>query len=281
MARYQVTLAYDGTHYQGFQRQARGNTIQQALEAALMAIGWQGKSILAAGRTDAGVHASGQVVAFDLDWQHGTGALRSALNANLPPEIAVQDVAAAAAGFHPRYDATARHYQYRLLAAPVRDPLRERFAWRVWPAADLAVLQAAAALLLGEHDFAAFGSPPVAGGPTRRVIFRSEWRQSGAALTYDIVGNAFLYRMVRRLVAFQVAIAQGKERLERLQENLQQPGDTSAAGAASASGLCLKAVYFDGSPGQELPWQMEIPDLNEKGQDVESKSAKDVLPKTG
>lgn len=281
MARYQVILAYDGTNYQGFQRQARGDTIQQTLEKALISIGWQGKSTLAAGRTDAGVHASGQVVAFDLDWQHGTGALRSALNANLPPEIAVQDVEAAAPGFHPRYAATARHYQYRLLAVPVRDPLRERFAWRVWPVPDLARLQAAAALLMGEHNFAAFGSPPVAGGPTRRIIFRSEWQQSQAALTYEIVGNAFLYRMVRRLVAFQVAIAQGKESLERLRENLQQPGDTSAAGAAPASGLCLKAVYFDGRPGQDKPWQMDIPDLNEKGQDVESKSAEDVLPKTG
>lgn len=281
MARYQVILAYDGTHYSGFQRQARGSTIQQALETALRALGWQGTSILAAGRTDAGVHAAGQVVAFDLVWRHGESSLRSALNANLPPEIAVQEAQEARPDFHPRYDALARHYQYRIIIAPVRDPLAERFAWRIWPAPDLGLLEAAAALLEGEHDFAAFGSPPLQGGPTRRRILRCGWQRAANLFTFDIVGNAFLYRMVRRLVAFQVAIGLGKQSLKNLEQNLLNPGDTSAAGAAPASGLCLMAVSYERRPGQEnsLADGNTRPELT--GQDVESKSAKNILPKTG
>lgn len=270
MARYQVILAYDGTQYAGFQRQARESTVQQELEAALRKVGWQGDSILAAGRTDAGVHAAGQVVAFDLAWRHGTTALRSALNVNLPPDIAVQEILEAEPDFHPRYSARARHYEYRLIAAPVRDPLAERYAWRVWPMPELALLEAAAAELVGEHDFAAFGSPPVDGGPTKRRILRSEWRLSGKTLTFDIVGNAFLYRMVRRLVAFQVAIGTGKQQLESLLHNLRHPGDTSAAGAAPANGLCLMAVYYDGQPGQELFLAKGKPRPGSTGQDVES-----------
>lgn len=112
--RYQVILAYDGTGFKGFQKQARTRTVQLVVEEALRKIGWQGKSVLGAGRTDTGVHALGQVVAFDLDWSHGTQDLLNALNANLPPDVSARDVRVVAPDFHPRFDASSRSYRYNL-----------------------------------------------------------------------------------------------------------------------------------------------------------------------
>ena len=114
MARYQIILAYDGTDFQGFQRLKGGRSVQGEVEAALRRLNWAGKAILSAGRTDAGVHASGQVIAFDLDWAHSPETLRQALNAYLPEDVAAQAVKLAAPGFHPRYDALARTYHYRI-----------------------------------------------------------------------------------------------------------------------------------------------------------------------
>ena len=168
MARYQIALSYDGTHFVGSQRQADSRTAQGELEKALRKLGWQEKTVHLAGRTDTGTHASGQVAAFDLDWVHGLAKLRDALNAHLPQDMAVRDVKVAADTFHPRFDATSRRYRYRLFCAGVRDPLRERYAWRVWPAVtDLTPL---AAIWPGTHDFSAFGTPPRTGGSTVRTV---------------------------------------------------------------------------------------------------------------
>lgn len=244
MARYQVVLAYDGTSFLGFQRQANSRTVQGIFEKALRQLGWTGRSILSAGRTDTGVHAAGQVVAFDLNWQHTPLDLCNALNAHLPPDAAAQRVLEVSGDFHPRYAAKARRYWYQVITAPQRDPLRERFAWRVWPAPDLEQLQSAASSLPGSHDFAAFGSPPKKGGSTRREILKAVWNKAGDMLWFDVVGNAFLFHMVRRLVAFQMAVGQKKLPPQALSEQLHTPGDTSAVGLAPACGLCLGAVYY-------------------------------------
>ncbi len=136
MARYQVILAYDGTDFAGSQRQAKSRTVQGEFEKALQRLGWPGRSAMMAGRTDAGVHAAGQVAAFDFDWAHTPEELGRALNANLPADMAVHRVQAVPAEFHPRFDAASRRYRYRLFCRNSRDPLRERYAWRVWPAVD-------------------------------------------------------------------------------------------------------------------------------------------------
>lgn len=244
MARYKVILAYDGSAFKGMQRQAGAKTVQGTLEAALRKLGWMGKAILAAGRTDTGVHATGQVVAFDLDWAHGGQDLLNALNAALPPEVAVRQVDAAAADFHPRYDATARGYEYRVCCQPQRHPLRERVAWRVWPPVELGRLEAAAKRLAGEHDFAAFGSPPKAGGSTVRRVLKAEWRQAAEdEYVFEVAANAFLYHMVRRMVGLQVQVGQGlieEAAVERaLQGELVQD-------LAPSQGLCLVGVEYAG-----------------------------------
>lgn len=251
MARYQVILAYDGSEFSGFQRQAKRPTVQAAVETALRTLGWQGMSILSAGRTDSGVHAEGQVIAFDLDWSHGLPALQNALNAALPEAVAAQRVVEVSGEFHPRYDAVARRYRYRIYTSPVRLPLKQRYSWRVWPRLDERVLAEAAAVLLGTHDFAAFGSPQRKGGRTQRTIYHARWQAGLDEMVFEITGNAFLYRMVRRLVAFQVAAAAGKATVEELANHLQNPGDTSAAGIAPPHALCLVAVYYAGRTGAE------------------------------
>jgi tRNA pseudouridine38-40 synthase len=252
MARYQVILAYDGTRYQGFQKQVRrpeAPTIQGVFETALHELGWQGQAILAAGRTDTGVHASGQVVAFDLEWKHVPQALQAALNAHLPADVIVQAVLAAAPDFHPRYDALSRHYRYRIYCRAVADPLRERYAWRVWPLLAVETLQEAAVSLVGRHDFAAYGTPPRSGGSTVRTIFEVGWRTAGMEaaqdeLVFDVRGDAFLYHMVRRLVFIQVAVGQGRLETRALADLLADPPRFPVQGLAPAKGLTLVEVTY-------------------------------------
>jgi tRNA pseudouridine38-40 synthase len=244
MARYQITLAYDGTHFFGFQRQGKQRTVQVVMEAALRQLNWQGISLLAAGRTDTGVHASGQVVAFDLDWSHSPEALGRALNAHLPPDISVKAVQMVNPAFHPRFDARARCYQYHLFSEPERNPLRERYAWRVWPVVKIEQLQAVARLLLGTHDFAAFGTPPRVGGSTIRTVFSTRWELQTGGLLFEIWANAFLYHMVRRLVYLQVLVGQGRllsEQFALAVEHVQP----QTPGLAPPNGLFLTEVRFE------------------------------------
>lgn len=244
MAHYKVILAYDGTEFQGFQRQEMGRTVQNCVEDALKTIGWKNSTISAAGRTDTGVHATGQVISFDFEWTHSPDALRDAINANLPQDIAVQSVEKVSGDFHPRYSATARRYRYRIFSDEVRQPLRERYAWRVWPIVKPDVLQQAASYFIGIHDFVAFGAPHQNGGITIRQIFTSRWEIDGPDLVYEILGNAFLYHMVRKLVNMQVAIGQRKRNLEELNGLLQGKQEKNVQGLAPAQGLVLSEVIY-------------------------------------
>lgn len=148
IARYQMILAYDGAQFRGFQRQGKARTVQAVVEAALRQLGWTGRTILSAGRTDTGVHASGQVIACDLAWTHSPQELARALNAHLPEDVAVRSVRVADVAFHPRYDAVSRTYHYHLFSEPERTPLRERYAWRVWPPLNADILPVAASTLV-------------------------------------------------------------------------------------------------------------------------------------
>lgn len=246
MVRYQVVLAYDGTDFRGSQRQLAGEsrksrTVQGELEKALRALGWQGGSALLAGRTDSGVHAIGQVAAFDLEWSHGVAALQKALNALLPSDLAVRGIKEVSASFHPRFQALWRRYRYRLFCDAHRHPLRERYAWRVWP--PVADLWPLAALWVGEHDFSSFGTPPRAGGSTVRLVQEAVWRREEDEWIFDIKANAFLYRMVRRLVYLQVAVGQGRLSQQVLKEALTHRVPLPA-GLAPPQGLTLVEVGY-------------------------------------
>jgi len=260
MARYQLTLAYDGTDFFGSQRQASPKpgaskrTVQGELEKALGKLGWTGRSVILSGRTDTGVHATGQVASFDLDWSHSDEDLVRALNAALPADLAVHEARMVHAKFHPRFDANSRRYRYRLFCQPVRDPIRERFHWRVWPETNVESLVTTAQLFLGTHDFSAFGSPTTPRGSTVRTVMKAEWTQAGAdEWHFEVQANAFLYRMVRRLVFVQVAVAQGKVSGEAIANALAKQDSAGTrnetltavpAGLAPAHGLTLVEVTY-------------------------------------
>lgn len=244
MAHYKVILAYDGTEFLGFQRQAEGRTVQATVESALRSVGWKGASIQAAGRTDTGVHASGQVAGFEFTWDHSDDNLRDALNSNLPEDVAIRTVEQVSADFHPRYSATARRYQYQIFVDHIRNPIKERYAWRLKPPLAKDAIEIAAEKLLGKHNFSAFGSPHQPGGSTIREIFSASWQFDDKIIVFEILGNAFLYHMVRRLVSFQIAIGQGQHPPEIVDELLAGEKETMVQGLAPAKGLILKEVSY-------------------------------------
>jgi tRNA pseudouridine38-40 synthase len=244
MAHYKIILAYDGTEFLGFQRQIEGRTVQDTLESALREIGWGGSSIIGAGRTDAGVHAAGQVVGIEFDWSHSAENLRDALNANLPQDVAACSVEEIDEGFHARFSATARRYHYRLFFDEIRNPLKERYAWRVWPPLSMELVETAAALLIGKHDFSAFGTPPIPGGSTIREIMSTSWIVKQDYVVFEILGNSFLYHMVRRLVNFQVEIGKERRSPSEVDMLLKQASGPIVQGLAPARGLCLEEVRY-------------------------------------
>ena len=243
MARYQLILAYDGTRLEGSQRQVKKRTAQGELENALRTLGWTGRSVLIAGRTDSGVHAEGQSVALDFEWAHSPDDLRSALNANLPPDLAVREAREVRPDFHPRFDASSRRYRYRLFCDPIRDPVRERFTWRVWPALEEKLLHETASVFLGKHDFAAFGSPTSVNGSTVRTVMSARWTGSAKEWQFEVEADAFLYRMVRRLVFVQVMVAQTRIAIEEVRQAMETQTKLRA-GLAPAHGLSLIEVTY-------------------------------------
>jgi len=243
--RFRVRLAYDGTGFHGSQFQPELRTVQGEVEKALRKLNWQGKTVLFAGRTDAGVHAAGQVIAFDYRWNHTEPELQKALNAVFPQDISAVQVRKTKTDFHPRYDALSRKYQYQILCSQIRNPLQERFVWRIWPEIDVRLMKRATRDLIGTHDFAALGNPHQPGGSTVRNIIRIAWKKQGELLIFEVVGNAFLYHMIRRIVMVTVKIGQGKAKPNAFQEYLSNPTGSASQGLAPASGLSLVEVRYD------------------------------------
>ena len=242
--RYRATVEYDGSEFHGFQRQGRGErTVQEELEAAIQVVTGRSVTAIGAGRTDTGVHARGQVVAFDIEWRHEELALERALNANLPSDIAVREIMYVNQGFHPRFDARRRTYQYTINNCKYPSPLLRRTSWH-WPRPlDLAAMNMAGKLLVGKRDFAAFGQPPV-GENTVREVFRSEWRRENDLLNYQIEANAFLYRMVRSIVGSLCQVGGGAWSVERFANTLAAADRALAGPTAPPQGLCLLAVSY-------------------------------------
>jgi tRNA pseudouridine38-40 synthase len=249
--RYKVIVAYDGTEFAGFQFQAGVRTIQGVIEEALRGLDWKGAHLLAAGRTDTGVHALGQVVAFDLAWPHPPEALAMALNARLPGSVRCRDVEPAAKEFHPRYSARQRTYRYRIIESRQADPLGERYAWRIWPMLEHGSLRRASAAIVGRKDFAAFGRPPHHNGKTVRHVMQADWRRVEDQLEFTIQADAFLYRMVRMLVGSLVRVGQGRLAEADFLDLLMQPAAGRGGPAAPAKGLCLMRIDYAAPDGLE------------------------------
>jgi tRNA pseudouridine38-40 synthase len=244
-----ATVAYDGTDFFGFQLQAQGRTVQGALEAALCRITQAETRVIGSGRTDAGVHATGQVVGFRTPWQHSLPELQRALNAVLPADVAVLDIAAAAEEWHARFSAVRRDYVYTVLNRPIRSPLERRYSHLVTQPLRLDALQAAADVVAGEHDFAAFGRPMQPGETTVRRIFAARWAQDGPTFTLTMSGNAFLRGMVRSLVGCMLQAGLGQWPAETMAAVLAGRDRAAAAPPVPACGLCLVKVHYDPDEG--------------------------------
>jgi tRNA pseudouridine38-40 synthase len=243
--KYKAIIAYDGTDFYGFQRQGdRRRTVQSVIEDSLKHLGWDRPTIWAAGRTDAGVHASGQVIAFELDWKHSASELRRAINSNLPPDTVAKSIEEATPEFHPRYDANSRTYLYRYLASQVADPLRSRYVYLVWPEPSLRRMMDAVKVMIGEHDFSGFGAPTRPGGGTTRIIFSAEARTQKDEIRFRIEANSFLYRMVRKLAEALLEIGQGKLDVNDLENYLEEPKAKWTGRISPARGLCLEQVSY-------------------------------------
>lgn len=247
VVRFRATLAYDGTAYQGYQRQAEGiPTIQAALETAIQAVIGRPVGVTAAGRTDTGVHATGQVIAFDADWFHSDEALLRAINANLPDDIVLQDICQHP-DFHPRFDAISRLYRYTVLYAPQPQPLMRNRVWWVYQPLDIDSMQALASEFIGEHDFATFGQPPQ-GEITVRTVYRSAWTvtptATGQLYVYEVEANAFLYHMVRRLVGMQVNVGRGRQSISQAVDAFRRADISLAKLLAPPHGLILECVRY-------------------------------------
>jgi tRNA pseudouridine38-40 synthase len=250
VARYAARLAYDGTSYVGFQRQAAGlPTVQQVVEDALSSIARRSITILGAGRTDSGVHASGQVIAFDIEWAHPDHALLKAVNAHLPPDVALQAIMQAADDFHPRFDAKCRRYLYRILITPHRDPLRRQVVWHWRSSLDMEAMQRCAQLLIGEHDFATFGQPPQ-GENTVRHVTEADPRMVSDELHFTISANAFLQRMVRSIVGTLVEVGRGKISVEEFVAAFRSADRALSGPSAPPQGLTLMQVVYDSDVDQ-------------------------------
>ncbi len=245
--RLRLVVAYDGRPFQGWQSQAHGDTIQDQLEAAFSTL-CEGRRIVVhgSGRTDAGVHAHGQVAHADVpaDRPHPPDRWRSALNAHLPTAIRVKAVKFVNTGFHARFSATGKVYRYRIWNDPVLDPFEIGRAWHVPGELDDETLQRVSGLLVGKHDFAAFAANR--GKPdenTERTIKTVKIRRRGPLLTLDFQGDGFLYKMVRLLTGSLVRCAQAKATVDWV-AGLLEGGSGKTHFAAPAEGLYLVRVSY-------------------------------------
>jgi tRNA pseudouridine38-40 synthase len=245
--RYRVTLAYDGTDFLGWQlqRPGGGRTVQGVLEEALGRLaGGARVAVLGAGRTDAGVHALGQVASFDLPRELPPGELLRALNGLLPEDVRVLDAAPAPAGFHPLKSAVSKVYRYELDCGGVPLPQRRRTAAFVPWALDERAVRAAAALYLGRHDFASLASAGGSARTTVRTVVRSEAVFAGATLVYETEADGFLRRMVRSMVGGLIAAGRGAARVENLARALEARDRRAWPAPAPPCGLTLVRVGY-------------------------------------
>jgi tRNA pseudouridine38-40 synthase len=244
LQRWKCTCAYDGTAFAGWQSQAGGRAIQDVIEARLAQILGAPARIHGSGRTDAGVHALGQVFHFDAAWRHGAEKLLAAFRVGLPPAIQVRSARPVAADFHARFQATGKRYHYRLHLGDA-DPFERPFCWTLFKPFDFAAMQAAAAGLRGRHDFRAFTA---LNGPARedtvRDLRRLEVSRRGRRIRIMAEADGFLYKMMRSLVGVLVAAGEGRLTPAQVRAILASRERTAAVLTAPPQGLFLAKVYY-------------------------------------
>lgn len=244
--RWKLTLAYDGTDFEGWQSQPNQSAVQDILQARMAVVLREDVKVVGASRTDSGVHADAQVCHFDHPWPHGPVRLRKALQADLPPSLVIRAVQRVRADFHARYDAKGKRYVYRAYhGVPMPRDARYRVGIKD-PTLDLAATREAAQLFLGKHDFTAFSGRDHS-RPDRdpyKTITRCEVRVHGKRLDFLIEGDSFLYKMCRSLAGVLINVAIGRVQPGDIPAMLETGNRTARIPTAPAKGLCLERVFY-------------------------------------
>jgi len=248
MRTLKLTLAYDGTHYAGFQRQVNGLAIQQVVEEAFAPLigdaTGRGPTVAAASRTDAGVHALGQVASVSVDLDLAASAMQRALNVRLPADIRVLGVVDAPPGFHARFHARAKRYRYRIVTTPVLSPFDRWFVWHAPGSRDVDAMRRAAARLLGRHDFASFQARGASIRETTRTLRQIDLEERGGEMVVEVEGDGFLRHMVRAMVGTLMEVGAGTRTPESMTGVLAARDRRAAGPTVPASGLTLLAVRY-------------------------------------
>ncbi len=244
MPTYRIDLGYDGSGFHGFARNHGVRTVQGDLEEALTTITGIEITTVVAGRTDAGVHAKGQVVSFDVDAAIEVDRVWRSLRSMLGPEIAVHSVAEVDSGFSARFSARSRTYRYSIDEAPVPDPLARSSVWHVGEPLDLDAMNEAATAFVGTHDFASLCRAQEAKS-TERTVVRAVWSHRAALLVFEVEAKAFCHQMVRSMVALCVDVGRGRVAANEVPGILQAKDRNAARGAAPPHGLVLWEVAYE------------------------------------
>jgi tRNA pseudouridine38-40 synthase len=245
MRTIKLLIEYDGTNYQGWQVQPQGPTIQGMIEEKLALLTGEIIHLIGSGRTDAGVHAFGQVAHFKTKSQMEVHSIQRALNSLLPPDIVIQRAEEVEEDFHARKQSKSKVYEYRILNRNIRSPFHRGYAWHISQELDFEEMKNATQRLVGEHDFSSFRS---VGSPTRtaiRKVIRAEWKRGrDGIILFEIEANGFLKQMVRAIVGTLVEVGQGKISSEEFQRILDSKDRKRAGPTAPAHGLVLKEVKY-------------------------------------
>lgn len=246
MQRYKCIISYDGTNFSGYQVQPNQRTVQSEFEAVLAKLHKGNEvKIAASGRTDAGVHAKGQVIHFDSSLSIPLEKWTTALNSLLPNDVSVLSVEKTDASFHARYDAAGKEYRYFLYLSKVRDPFRRNYAYQYPYPLEMGSMKEASQYLLGTHDFTTFCSAKTEMEDKVRTIKNIEFITDGEQLILRFVGNGFLYNMVRILVGTLLEVGSGERKPKEIAELLEQKDRRLAGKTAPAHGLYLWKVFYD------------------------------------
>lgn len=247
--RIALGIEYDGTAYNGWQRQRTGDGVQERVEKALSQVADEDIEIVCAGRTDAGVHATGQVVHFDTSSHRSTRGWLLGANSSLPDDIAVTRVSEVDESFHARFSALSRSYEYRILNRLVRSALQRKRAWWVYQALDAGRMHEAAQQLLGAHDFSAFRAAGCQASTANREITSIGVRREGDWLTLEVTANAFLQHMVRNITGTLARVGLGEESPEWVRDVLESRDRRRGGIAAPPHGLTLVHVSYPEGAG--------------------------------
>ena len=243
MPRCKLTIRYDGTGYAGWQNQPDASTVQNEVEKALSRLFQEKIKIYGQGRTDAGVHAVGQVAHTDLPEVRDAGKILHALRGILPADVAVIELEEVLDNFHARFDAVSRQYRYQV--STLQNPLKRNFSWFVSNSLNPELLHTCAALIKGTHDFVNFSKTENREfGTTICTIEHSEWLIKDEELVYRIWGNRFLRHLVRRLVGSMITVASGRLEISKFEEMLKAPEMEIKGFSAPAKGLILEKVFY-------------------------------------